>query len=622
MNVDSNILRSAIHHIEKRWKKFETERYETMLLENEYLWKVGGNIMEKKNQSNMMIYEDNAIFFRWNVPPRYNFAWDVERKFGNDKTKTALITVSSDGREAKKMTFWELHKFSNTFTNVLRGMGMKKGDRVLLMLPRSEEWYIAILGMIKLGIVAIPTTMLAKGHDIEYRVKRSESIAVITNMKGAMKIDALEDTTSTLNHKIIVGSQRQGWEEWKELLDQTSSNLNHDDVVPTKTDDPLLIYFTSGTTGNPKMVMHTHAYPLALRETAFCCQDLKSTDIIWTIADTGWAKFAWGKLFGQFLIGSSVLQWKMKGRFDPEIALKILTDHGVSVFCAPPTVYRMMMSQCSFSNYDFSELRHSMSAGEPLNPEVMHFWKEVTGNTIYEYYGQTETVALVSNFRCNPLKAGSMGLPMPGYVVDVLDEDGIPVPVGEEGYIAVKVKPDHPPGIFHWYLDDDEKTAEVFKGDWYITGDKAHKDEDGFFWFIGRDDDVIKASGYRIGPFEVESALVEHTTVLESAVIGVPDPIRGQVVKAFVVLKPGIEQSGDLVKELQDHVKNVTSPYKYPRKIEFVEELPKTLSGKIKRSELKKMELMKYREANSGFKGEKIQMWKEHTCPEDVGLAE
>ncbi|HDI10335.1 MAG TPA: acyl-CoA synthetase, partial [Euryarchaeota archaeon] len=290
-------------------------------------------------------------------------------------------------------------------------------------------------------------------------------------------------------------------------------------------------------------------------------------------------------------IGATVLQHNTGGRrFDPELCLRIIQDYEVTVFCAPPTAYRMLILQ-DLSKYDFSKLRHCLSAGEPLNPEVIKKWEEGTGLKIHDYYGQTETVALIANSRALKIKPGSMGKPTPGHDVRIVDDDGRELPTGEVGHIAVRIKPEKPPGIFKEYWKDEESTSKVFKGEWYFTGDKAYVDEDGYFWFVGRADDVIKSSGYRIGPFEVESALIEHPAVAEAAVIGVPDEVRGQIVKAFVVLKPGYEPSQDLVKELQEHVKRITAPYKYPREIEFVKELPKTMSGKIKRKELRKMEL-------------------------------
>lgn len=537
----------------------------------------------------MTTYEQVVKEFEWDVPEKFNFAWDVVHERAIDNDKVALITVNNDGTEASELRFSDLDMLSNKMANILISKGIKKGDRVMIMLPRCEEFYISILGAMKIGAVFMPTPTLAAGHDIDYRINRSEAVMCIANEEGAEKVDVVLDKVPTLKHRICVGSSKD-WEEFDTLLKGSDEYLKRGSVEETLVDDPLLVYFTSGTTGNPKMVRHTNAYPIGHTVTARFTQDLKEEDIIWAIADTGWAKTAWGKLFGQWIVGATIVQWAMTGRFDPDTVLKILQDKKVSVFCSPPTAYRMMVANCDLKAYDLSALRHSLSAGEPLNPEIIDTWEEATGSKIYDYYGQTETVALVGNYRFMPIRPGSMGKPTPGHNVEIMDDDGKPVPVGEEGHIAVKVKPFHPPGIFHGYWKDEEKSADVFDGDWYYTGDKAYKDEDGYFWFVGRSDDVIKASGYRIGPFEVESALQEHDSVQESAVIGVPDKMRGQIVKAFIILAPGYVGSDKLVAELQEHVRTVTAPYKYPREIEFVEELPKTISGKIKRKDLRKME--------------------------------
>jgi acyl-coenzyme A synthetase/AMP-(fatty) acid ligase len=308
--------------------------------------------------------------------------------------------------------------------------------------------------------------------------------------------------------------------------------------------------------------------------------------VTWTLADPGWAKTAYGKLFGQWIIGATVLQWNTSGKFDTLIALRVLEKYGVSVFCAPPTAYRMIIQE-NLKGFVFPKLRHSLSAGEPLNPEVIRVWKEATGLEIYDYYGQTETVPLVGNMRAFPIRPGSMGKMIPGHLVAIVDEDGTVLPDGEEGHIAVRTAPQKPPGIMTAYWKNEEGNKKAFRGGWYYTGDRAYRDEDGYFWFVGRTDDVIKSSGYRIGPFEVESALQEHPAVAESAVIGIPDELRGQLVKAFVVLAEGYEPSEKLTKELQEHVKKLTAPYKYPRIIEYRNDLPKTLSGKIRRSLLR-----------------------------------
>jgi len=338
---------------------------------------------------------------------------------------------------------------------------------------------------------------------------------------------------------------------------------------------------------HPKMVLHTHAsYGAGHEITARFWQDLTQRDLHWTISDTGWAKAAWGKLFGQWRMGASIFLWDQRGKFDPDLCLRVLADSGVTTFCAPPTAFRSFVLQ-DLSTYDLSRVRHSVSAGEPLNPEVIKVWNEVTGTTIYDGYGQTETVNIVANFPCMPVKPGSMGRPTPTFDVDVVDDEGKRLGAGDEGNIAVRVEPVRPVGLMKEYWRDQEATAAAFRNGWYYTGDRATRDEDGYLWFVGRNDDVIISASYRIGPFEVESALVEHPAVAESAVVAKPDPERTNIVKAYVVLAPGYEASSALVTELQSHCKRVTAPYKYPREIEFVGELPKTISGKIRRVELR-----------------------------------
>ena len=542
----------------------------------------------KGDEPNIKNYEEFYKKFKWEVPEYYNFAFDVVDKWAEDKTKLALISVDSNGENAQKHTFWELKVLSNKFANILRKYGVKKGDRVFIMLPRIPEWYITVLGSMKISAVFMPTPTLSTAKDIKYRINKAEASVAITSAEFAERVDEVRDECPSLKHSIIVGGEREGWISYDKEMKEASAHLSKDDLEKTKSSDPLLIYFTSGTESYPKMVLHTHSYPLGHWITAFAIQDLKPTDIQWTIADTGWAKTAWGKLFGQWIIGATVLQWNAKGRFNPSIVLNIIEKYGVTVFCAPPTAYRMMIQEKNLKSYDFSNLRHSLSAGEPLNPEVIRVWKEATGLEIYDYYGQTETVALVGNMRCFPIKAGSMGKPTPGHDVRIVDDDGNELPDGEEGHIALKISPVRPPGLMKEYWKNEESNKKAFRGEWYYTGDRAYRDKEGYLWFVGRADDVIKSSGYRIGPFEVESALQEHPAVVESAVVGVPDELRGAIVKAYVILAKGYTPSDELTKELQEHVKKVTAPYKYPRIIEYVDELPKTISGKIRRVELRK----------------------------------
>jgi acetyl-CoA synthetase len=535
-------------------------------------------------------YEDVYSSFRWNVPQYYNFGFDVVDKWADkDRTKLALISLDEKRERATYQTFYELKVLTNQFANILINLGIKKGDRVLIILESIPEWYVAMIGMMKLGVIPMPGTSLLTEKDIVYRLQRSEGCMVITDGRHAELIDHAQKQCPTLKTKMLVRSSRPGWVSYEKEMAKSPAKLNRASIEKTKSTDPLLIYFTSGTTGNPKMVVHTHAYPIGHEVTARFAQSLTDKDVHWTVSDTGWAKAAWGKLFGQMIVGAAIIQWETPGRFDADGLLKAMEQYKVTTFCAPPTVYRMLI-QMDLTKYRLS-LRHCMSAGEPLNPEVIKTWKEAFGLDIYDFYGQTESVCLLSNYTFMPIHYGSVGKPTPGHDVRIVDEEGHELPASEEGNIAVRLTGGHPPGLFKEYWKDEEEMAKAFHHGYYFTGDRGYKDEDGYFWFVGRGDDVIKSSGYRIGPFEVESALLEHPAVAESAVVGVPDPkgVRGTLVKAFIVLAKGYEPSDKLTRELQDHVKHTTAPYKYPRLIQYMKELPKTVSGKILRRELRKM---------------------------------
>ena len=543
-------------------------------------------------EPNMQDYQYSYDNDRLEVPEYFNFGFDVVDKWAQDRTKMALISIDSSGNQAQYHTFWDLKVLSDKYANALKTQGIKKGDRVFIMLPRIPEWYVVMIGLFKLGAIPMPGTTLLTAKDIEYRITQAEASMAITDLENSDKVNSAAGGCPTLESLVIVGGERQGWFSFSNQIDQASRILDH--VEPTRSDDPLLIYFTSGTVGYPKMVVHTEAScAIGHTLTAKYWHDLKSTDLMWTLSDTGWAKAAYGKLFGQWSLGAAVMQHDARGRFDARMTLGMIERYGVTSFCAPPTAYRMMVLE-DLSRYDFSNLRHCTGAGEPLNPEVMKQWEDGTGLQIYDGYGQTETVLLVGNFRCNEIKPGSMGKPVPGFVIDIVDDEGNKVPDGEEGQIAVKIKPVRPVGLFKEYWRNPEAMETSFYGDWYFTGDKAYKDSDGYFWFVGRADDVIISAGYRIGPFEVESALIEHPAVAESAVVASPDELRGEIVKAFIILAPGYLPSDELVENLQSHVRSTTAPYKYPRLVEFVSELPKTVSGKIRRVELREMEFNKY----------------------------
>jgi len=553
-------------------------------------------------EPNIRDYDEEYRRFRWNVPKVYNFAWDVIDKQA-ESDKLALVSVDQDGEGRTEHTYSMLSDASKRLARVLLNMGIKKGDRVLVMIPRIPEFYISMLGLIRIGAIPMPTPTLSAPKDIHYRIDRSQAIGVITIEDYAQRVEEVELLLPTLKFKMLMRGERSMWESLPAMMDEVEPDLRREEVEKTASSDPMLIFFTSGTEGYPKMVLHTHGYPIGHYITAYMVMDVHREDLIWSMADTGWAKTAYGKFFGQFILGAAVMQHDQRGRFDPKTVIKILEKHAPTIFCAAPTVYRMLIQEPSLKDASFPNLRHSLSAGEPLNPEVIRVWKDVTGSDIYEFYGQSETVALIGNCRAFPIRPGSMGKATLGHVIKILDDDLNELPVGEEGHIALKISPERPPGLMKEYWKNPEGNESCFRNGWYLTGDKAYMDKDGYFWFVGRADDVIKASGYRISPFEVESVLIEHPAVAEAAVIGVPHPVRGQVLKAYIILARGYEPSKELAAELQEFVKKNTAPYKYPRIVEFVNDLPKTISGKIQRKILRKMEEMMAKNKKEGMDG-------------------
>ena len=530
-------------------------------------------------------YEELRRSFRLDVPDRFNYVADVLHTQARTRPRSlALLALEPEGLNAKRYDFATIADRVTATAAVLAERGVGAGDRVFLMLPRIVQWYDVLLGCLHLGAVPMPATMQLSASDVAYRVNLADATTVVTDSTGLAAVDTALADCSGVARRLLVGGEVKGW------LDLDAAVAAGPVAVPvrdTAADDPMLIYFTSGTESLPKMVLHTHAsYGIGHDVTARFWQDLRPDDLHWTVSDTGWGKAAWGKLFGQWRVGAAVLMWNVVGKPDLDRMLRIIAEQGVTTFCVPPTLYRAF-AQMDLAAYDFSSLRHCTSAGEPLNPEVIKVWEEATGTVIHDGYGQTETVAVVANLPGIPVRAGSMGLALPGFDVAVIDETGAEVPDGDEGDIAVRVEPARPVGLFEEYWRDPERNADAHRAGWYVTGDRGVRDADGYFWFVGRADDVILSSAYRIGPFEVESALLEHPAVAEAAVVGVPDEIRGQIVKAFVVLADGHEPGAGLVNELQEHVKATTAPSKYPRRIEFTDELPKTVSGKIRRVELR-----------------------------------
>ncbi|MCR5845118.1 MAG: AMP-binding protein [bacterium] len=535
-------------------------------------------------------YEDFFENFRIDVPKDFNFGYDVIDEWARvEPEKKALLWCDDHGAE-REFTFTEISQLSNRMANSLRSLGIGKGDVVLLILRRRWEYWITAVALHKLGAILIPGSLQLTKKDIVYRASSADvkmMICVADDYVIEQTEAALPEVPSVLN-KVIVAGSREGWISYDELLEGGSPEFERPiGDQRTCSSDTMLIYFTSGTTGMAKMVMHSFAHPLGHIITAKYWQQVRENKLHLSVSDSGWAKFGWGKIYGQWIAGAELFAYDMD-KFVPTRLLQKMQDYKLTTFCAPPTMYRFMLQE-DVASYDLSSIVNFATAGEPLNPEVTKQWREATGKTIREGFGQSEGPVLLANFPWIEPKPGSMGKPSPLLNIKLLDDDGFECEDGEEGAICVtRLREAYPPGLFVGYYRNPEMTAEAVGGDVYNLHDMAWRDPDGYFTFIGRNDDVIKCSGYRIGPFEVESALIEHPAVVECAVTAAPDPIRGNVVKATIVLAAGYEPSDGLVKELQTHVKKATAPYKYPRIVEFVDELPKTLGGKIKRALLRK----------------------------------
>ncbi len=530
----------------------------------------------------------------------FNFAFDVVDRKAHLTPDALCVCHIDDAFTRREYTYRDMSRASSKVANALKKLGIRKGDRVLLMLHRRIEWWQSMLGLHKLGAVAIPSPAQLKPHDIEFRCRQAKARAIIVDHSLMPGIDAIRDSLPDLEFCIQVGLRDAG-ETGGELLRCPGPWLDFAAIVENAAPvfarpvsprelasgrDPLLIFFSSGTTGMPKMVLHDHEYPLGHYFTATYWHDLEPGDRHLAVADTGWAKAAWGKFYGQWMAGATTLIYDYRGKFKPANLLKVISEQKVNSFCAPPTVYRHLIQE-DLASYDFSSLRHCAAAGEPLNESVIHAWREATGLNIHEGFGQTESSLLIAMLPTMEFRPGSIGKPVPGWDIALLDEDGEICRHGEEGEICVRYTGRRPYGLFAGYLDGSGNIISPWRDGWYHTGDKARMDKDGYYWFFGRVDDLIKTSGYRVGPFEVESALVAHPAVLEAAVTGVPDPVRGQIIKASIVLAKEFFPSPQLIREIQDYVKSTTAPYKYPRVVEFVKELPKTVSGKIKRAEIR-----------------------------------
>ncbi len=533
-------------------------------------------------------YPDFAQNFQIRIPENFNFAFDVVDEIARETPdKIAMVWCDDKGEEAV-FTFAQMKTFSDKAANFFRSAGIQKGDPVMLILKRRFEFWFCTLALNKIGAITIPATHLLSTKDIVYRNNAADikMIVCVPETEVIQHVEEAQSKSPTLKVKALIGENREGWLNFNSGMESSADEF----IRPlgesaTSNNDIMLLYFTSGTTGMPKMVNHNFIYPLGHILTAKYWQNVQDNGLHFTVADTGWAKSAWGKLYGQWLSGSAVMTYDFD-KFVPKNLMDVLVKYKVTTFCAPPTIYRFLIKE-DLTKFDLSALKYCVVAGEPLNPEVYKQFLEATGIRLMEGYGQTECTVALATYSWMEPKPGSMGKPSPGYRIDLVDENGNSCEVGEEGQIVIYTNQNPPVGMFNGYYRDETLTRKVWHNDVYYTGDMAWRDEDGYYWFVGRADDVIKSSGYRIGPFEVESALMEHPAVLECAITAVPDADRGQIVKATIILAKNYQPSDELAKELQEHVKKVTAPYKYPRIVEFVTELPKTISGKIRRVQIR-----------------------------------
>ncbi|WP_417049943.1 AMP-binding protein [Ellagibacter isourolithinifaciens] len=553
--------------------------------------------------------------FSVHYPDNYNFGYDVVDDIAmNDPDRRAMIWCNPEGEE-HIFTFADMKRWSDKTANFLVDQGIKRGDYVLVVLRRHYQFWFVATALAKIGAVMVPATFMLKEHDLEYRLNGASISSIICTSVGEISqiADNVIDECPSVTSRILVNGagggttkyddegnliavagtvgaalsgeegicaasiERKGWADFNSGVRAASEVFERRDTVAA---DPMLMYFSSGTSGNPKMVLHNSGYAVAHLITAKHWHNVQPDGVHFTIADTGWGKAVWGKYYGQWLMEACVLTYDFD-RFNAGEILSLISKYQVTTLCCPPTMYRLMMSE-NFDAYDLSSLQYSTTAGEALNPDLFNFWKEHTGLTIYEGFGQTETPLTIANLKHSTPRSGSMGKPVPLYDVEIQRDDGSRCNTGETGEICIRMEP-RPAGIMMEYYRDPEKTANAIYDGWYHTGDTAWVDEDGYFWYVGRNDDVIKSSGYRIGPFEIESELLEHEAVRECAVTGVPDPVRGFAVKATVVLADGFTGSDELTRELQAWVKHRTAPYKYPRIVEYVDALPKTVNGKIRR---------------------------------------
>jgi len=529
-------------------------------------------------------YKKEYENWKWNIPKEYNIGYDCVDKHTKTvkRNKVALYWENAEG-ETDKFTYNDMKSLTDKFGNALKNLGFKKGDRFLIRLPNLPEFHISFLGGVKIGAIPIPSSVMFRPHEIEYRLNDSGSKAVITTSKYVKAVNEIRDTCPSLENIIIVDDAYDDQLSFHDLMHEASRNL---EIEPTKSEDMAFFCYTSGTTGSPKGAVHLHRWVPGNDPSVLLWQQAREEDLLAHTGDLNWIfplgngfLYPWRHGFSTFIYD---------GRFNPEHWFELMEKYKITNLASVPTAYRMFVAvRGAEKKYDLSALRHCVSAGEPLNPEIIKKWKKLFGLDLYDGIGMTEIMVYLSNFEGMKIKPGSCGKPQPGKICEIVNHRGKPLPQGEPGVLAVKQSD---PGLFKEYWEKPEKTKSSFKSGWFLTGDVLYKDEDGYFWFSGRDDDLIMAAGYRISPFEVESAIISHPEVLECAVVASPDKLRGVIVKAFVILHDKAKASDNLIKDIQEHTKMVAAPYKYPREIEFVEELPKTQSGKIKRKQLRELE--------------------------------